>query len=83
MESWGLLANDVWSVLLERNENSGLKMYRGASFVTAFFLIGLAAEFSPALVPYLSLGIVPMDLLLRTKTKRQNSQSWQRWMPTG
>ena len=63
------------SVLLERNENAGLKMYRGASFVTAFFLIGLAAEFSPALVPYLSLGIIPMDLLLRTKTKRQNRRT--------
>ena len=62
------------SVLLERNENAGLKMYRGASFVTAFFLIGLAAEFSPALVPYLSLGIIPMDLLLRTKTKRRKNR---------
>ena len=56
------------SVLLERHEGSGLKKYRGASFVSAFLLIGLAAEFSPQLVPYLSLGMIPMDLLLRKKT---------------
>ena len=56
------------SVILERHEVSGLKKYRGASFVSAFLLIGLAAEFSPQLVPYLSLGMIPMDLLLRKKT---------------
>ena len=55
------------SVLIEGREGSGLKKYRGASFVTAFLLIGLAAEFSPQFVPYLSIGIIPMDLLLRSK----------------
>ena len=60
------------SVLIEGRKDSGLKRYRGASFVTAFLLIGLAAEFSPQFVPYLSLGIIPMDLLLRKKDKRQN-----------
>ena len=53
------------SVLLEGRQNSGLKKYRGASFVCAFILIGLASEFSPQLVPYLTLGIIPMDLILR------------------
>ena len=60
------------SVLINRNANAGPKKYRGASFVSAFFLIGLAAEFSPPLVPYLSLGIIPMDLLLRTRTNSKN-----------
>ena len=80
----GLVAIHAWkkpellepSVLLERSENPGLKKYRGASFVTAFLLIGLVAEFSPQLVPYLSVGIIPMDLLLRkrsgSKTRRND-----------
>ena len=59
------------SALLEQSENSGLQKYRGASFVSAFLLIGLAAEFSPQLVPYLSLGIIPMDLLLRKRSGRK------------
>ena len=59
------------SALLKRPQGSGLKRYRGASFVGAFLLIGLAAEFSPELVPYLSLGIIPMDLALRTRTVRK------------
>ena len=59
------------SALLERPQGSGLKRYRGASFVGAFLLIGLAAEFSPELVPYLSLGIIPMDLAMRTRTVRK------------
>jgi hypothetical protein len=70
--SW-LIAIHAWrkpelleeSVLLEGRQNSGLKKYRGASFVCAFILIGLASEFSPQLVPYLTLGIIPMDLILR------------------
>ena len=56
------------SVLREGREGSGLKKYRGASFVAAFLLIGLAAEFTPQFVPYLSLGMIPMDLLLRNRT---------------
>ena len=56
------------SVLREGREGSGLKKYRGASFVAAFLLIGLAAEFTPQFVPYLSLGMIPMDLLLRKRT---------------
>ena len=62
------------SVLLERRENSGLKKYRGAGFVAAFLLIGLAAEFSPQLTPYLSIGIIPMDLLLRKRSGRKSRQ---------
>ena len=56
------------SALTERNESSGLKKYRGASFVFVFLSIGLAAEFSPQLAPYLSAGIIPMDFLLRKRT---------------
>ena len=63
------------SVLIEGRKDSGLKRYRGASFVTAFLLIGLAAEFSPQFVPYLSLGIIPMDLLLRTKTRAKTRRN--------
>ena len=63
------------SVLIEGRKDSGLKKYRGASFVTAFLLIGLAAEFSPQFVPYLSLGIIPMDLLLRTKTRSKTRRN--------
>ena len=67
------------SVLIEGREGSGLKKYRGASFVTAFLLIGLAAEFSPQFVPYLSIGIIPMDLLLRSKrgdkTRRKEARN--------
>jgi uncharacterized membrane protein len=78
-----LVARHAWqkpelleqSVLLERNENIGLKKYRGAGFVTAFFVIGLASEFSPQLVPYLSWIIIPMDLLLRTKTNRKTRKN--------
>ena len=66
------------SVLIEGRKDSGLKRYRGASFVTAFLLIGLAAEFSPQFVPYLSLGIIPMDLLLRTKTRAKTRRDEER-----
>jgi len=66
------------SVLIEGRKDSGLKKYRGASFVTAFLLIGLAAEFSPQFVPYLSLGIIPMDLLLRTKTRAKTRRDEER-----
>ena len=66
------------SVLIEGRKDSGLKKYRGASFVTAFLLIGLAAEFSPQFVPYLSLGIIPMDLLLRTKTRAKTRKDEER-----
>ena len=66
------------SVLIEGRKDSGLKKYRGASFVTAFLLIGLAAEFSPQFVPYLSLGIIPMDLLLRTKTRAKTRRDKER-----
>ncbi|WP_114992705.1 TMEM175 family protein [Synechococcus sp. UW179A] len=79
----GLVAIHAWnkpellepSVLLERSENSGLKKYRGASFVTAFLLFGLVAEFSPQLVPYLSIGIIPMDLLLRKSSGRKSRKN--------
>ena len=57
------------SALIKGREGSGLKKYRGASFVAAFLLIGLAAEFSPQFVPYLTLGMIPMDLLLRKKIR--------------
>ena len=66
------------SALKERNESSGLKKYRGASFVSVFLLIGLAAEFSPQLVPYLSAGMIPMDLLLRKKTLRKPKKTNER-----
>ena len=55
------------SVLIKGREGSGLKNYRGASFAAAFLLIGFAAEFSPQFVPFLALGMIPMDLLLRKR----------------
>jgi len=59
------------SALTKRNERSGLKKYRGASFVFLFLLLGLAAESLPQLVPYLIAGIIPMDLLMRKRTLRK------------
>ena len=62
------------SFLLDCRDKSALGNHRGASFVTAFLLIGAAAEFFPQWVPYLALCIIPMDLMLRWRSRRRASK---------
>jgi len=45
---------------------------RGFGFFSYFLVIGIVSEFVPQLVPYLSLGIIPLSILLK---RDQNSIS--------
>jgi len=72
-----LIARHAWSnpQLLEscvsnvnqKGRRNGSK--RGFWFFTYFFVIGIVSEFVPQLAPYLSLGIIPLSILLKRDQK--------------
>ena len=75
-----LIARHAWSnpQLLEscvfntHQKGRGHGGKRGFGFFCYFLIIGVVSEFVPQLVPYLSLGIIPLNILLK---RDQNSVS--------
>ena len=43
---------------------------RGFGFFSYFLVIGIVSEFSPQLVPYLSLGLIPLSIILKRDQTR-------------
>ena len=65
-----LIARHAWSKpsLLEScvlNLNTERGGQRGAGFFVYFLVIGVVSEITPQLVPYLSLGIIPLSVLMK------------------